>query len=70
MRMEVISEVAATCVSPKGRAFAAGTSDVQVEDEGTVSRRPAEDLNGRRRQRLIVRLASGQTVLVAHDIDM
>jgi len=53
-----------------GRAFDAGTSGVQVEGEGVVMRILADDLEGGRHQRFILRLASGQTVLVAHNIDL
>ena len=56
--------------SPAGRAFANGVSDVQVEDEGRVARLLPDDLSGRRHQRFIVRLASGQTLLVSHNIDI
>ena len=56
--------------TPIGRAFNAGTSDVQVEDEGTVTRILEDDLDGSRHQRFIVRLTSGQTVLIAHNIDI
>lgn len=56
--------------SPIGRAFASRASDVQVEGEGKVTRVLPDDLNGRRHQRFVVRLASGQTVLVAHNIDI
>jgi Protein of unknown function (DUF3465) len=56
--------------SPVGRAFASGASDVQVEGEGRVTRILPDDLNGRRHQRFVIRLASGQTVLVAHNIDI
>jgi len=56
--------------SPIARAFSAGTSGVQVEGEGVVTRVLADDLEGDRHQRFIVRLASGQTVLVAHNIDI
>ena len=55
---------------PIGRAFDAGTSGVQVEGEGVVTRVLADDLDGSRHQRFIVRLASGQTLLVAHNIDL
>ena len=55
---------------PIGRAFATQTSGVQVEGEGTVSRVLADDLNGSRHQRFIVELASGQTLLIAHNIDI
>src|SRR3954468_22665112 len=53
-----------------GRAFKNRTSNVQVEGEGAVTRILADDLDGSRHQRFIVRLASGQTVLLAHNIDI
>lgn len=55
---------------PIGRAFASGTSDVQVEGEGQVIRVLADDLDGSRHQRFIVELASGQTLLITHNIDI
>ena len=56
--------------SPIGRAFKAGASNVQVEGEGVVTRVLSDDLAGSRHQRFVVRLASGQTVLIAHNIDI
>jgi len=53
-----------------GRAFKAKKSDVQVEGEGKITRILADDLDGSRHQRFIVRLASGQTVLILHNIDI
>lgn len=53
-----------------GRAFRTRTSNVQVEGEGSVTRILADDLAGSRHQRFIVRLASGQTLLVVHNIDL
>ena len=53
-----------------GRAFASGTSDVQVEGEGTVIRVLPDDVDGSRHQRFIVQLASGQTLLITHNIDL
>jgi hypothetical protein len=53
-----------------GRAFKNRTSNVQVEGGGVVTRILEDDLAGSRHQRFIVRLASGQTVLVAHNIDI
>ena len=53
-----------------GRAFKNRTSNVQVEGEGVVTRILADDLTGSRHQRFVVRLASGQTVLIAHNIDI
>lgn len=55
---------------PIGRAFASRASGVQVEGEGTVIRVLADDLDGSRHQRFIVELASGQTLLIAHNIDI
>lgn len=53
-----------------GRAFRSRARDVQVEGEGQVARVLSDDLEGGRHQRFIVRLASGQTLLVAHNIDI
>jgi uncharacterized protein DUF3465 len=53
-----------------GRAFASRASNIQVEGEGTVIRLLPDDLNGSRHQRFIVQLASGQTLLIAHNIDI
>jgi hypothetical protein len=53
-----------------GRAFATGASNIQVEGEGTVIRVLPDDLNWPRHQRFIVQLASGQTLLMAHNIDI
>ena len=51
-------------------AFAARRSDVQVEGLGVVHRVLADDNDGSRHQRFILRLASGRTLLVAHNIDL
>lgn len=56
--------------SPIGRAFKNRSSNVQVEGAGVVTRILADDLSGSRHQRFIVRLASGQTVLISHNIDI
>ena len=52
------------------RALRDQRGDVQVEGRGTVDRILRDDTNGSRHQRFILRLASGQTVLVAHNIDL
>ena len=44
--------------------------DVQVRGEGTVSRVLSDDNDGSRHQRFILEIAPGQTVLVAHNIDL
>ncbi len=51
-------------------AFSSRSSDVQVKGEGVVTRILADDLAGGRHQRFIVRLASGQTLLISHNIDL
>lgn len=51
-------------------AFENRRSDVQVQGSGRVSRVLPDDNEGSRHQRFIVQLASGQTVLVAHNIDL
>lgn len=45
-------------------------SGVQVAGQGVVERILPDDNDGSRHQRFNVRLASGQTVLVAHNIDL
>jgi len=53
-----------------GRAFASRASGIQVEGEGAVVRVLPDDMNGSRHQRFIVELASGQTLLFAHNVDI
>jgi len=45
-------------------------SNVQVQGSGRVTRVLADDNDGSRHQRFLVQLASGQTVLIAHNIDL
>lgn len=45
-------------------------SDLQVKGEGIVKRVLSDDLKGSRHQRFLLQLATGQTVLVAHNIDL
>lgn len=52
------------------RAMAARQSGVQVLGEATVTRLLPDDTDGSRHQRFIVRLSSGQTLLIAHNIDV
>jgi hypothetical protein len=51
-------------------AFDNQQSNVQVHGGGRVSKVLADDNDGSRHQRFIVRLASGQTLLIAHNIDL
>ena len=51
-------------------AFANRKSSVMAEGAGTVARLLSDDNQGDRHQRFVLRLGSGQTVLVAHNIDL
>lgn len=52
------------------QAFREHVSNVEVSGDGVVSRILPDDVNGVRHQRFILRLASGQTLLMAHNIDL
>lgn len=52
------------------RAFRERRTNYQVSGTGEVSRILADDNDGSRHQRFIVRLQSGRTVLIAHNIDL
>jgi len=51
-------------------AYQEGLSDVQVTGEGTVIKLLTDDNDGSRHQKFILRLSSGQTLLMAHNIDL
>ena len=51
-------------------AFRDQATDLQVEGSGTVIGTLSDDNDGDRHQRFILRLNSGQTLLVAHNIDL
>lgn len=52
------------------QAFESRQSNLQVKGEGEVLRVLADDNEGSRHQRFILKLSSGQTLLVAHNIDL
>lgn len=52
------------------QAYQNQLSDIQVSGSGKVSRILSDDNQGSRHQRFILRLSSGQTLLVAHNIDL
>ena len=52
------------------QAFELRLNDVQVQGQGTVVRTLRDDLEGSRHQKMIVRVAGGQTVLISHNIDL
>ena len=45
-------------------------SDVQVKGSGVVVRILSSDNKGSRHQKFILKLSSGQTILIAHNIDL
>jgi len=52
------------------QAFEERRSDIQVQGRGEVIKVLPDDNDGSRHQRFILRLPSGQTLLVAHNIDL
>ena len=52
------------------QAIETRASGVPVQSQGVVTRLLADDLDGSRHQRFIIRLASGDTILIAHNIDL
>ena len=50
--------------------FTRADAGTQVRGSGSVTRILSDDNNGSRHQRFILRLASGQTLLIAHNIDL
>jgi hypothetical protein len=51
-------------------AFKDQAHDLQVRGSGAVVKVLADDIEGGRHQRFVIRLKSGQTLLVAHNIDV
>ena len=51
-------------------AYTNRSRNIAVQGEGHVVRVLPDDTEGSRHQRFIVRLASGQTLLIAHNIDI
>jgi hypothetical protein len=53
-----------------GNAFKNHESNVQVQGQGEVVRILPDDIKGIPHQRFIIKLASGQTVLISHNIEI
>lgn len=51
-------------------AFSNHESNLQVSGQGVVTRLLADDNSGSRHQKFIIKLSSGQTLLIAHNIDL
>lgn len=52
------------------RAFTNHARDVRVDGSGSVSRLLPDDNQGERHQRFLVRLPTGQSILIVHNIDI
>lgn len=61
---------ASSFVSQISPAFTSQDDGTQVSGRGEVVRLLPDDINGSQHQRFILKLASGQTLLVAHNIDV
>ena len=51
-------------------AYAKADTGSWIEDTGFVRRLLSDDDDGSRHQRFVIRLSSGQTLLIAHNIDL
>lgn len=61
---------AQAAADPLAQAYQNRQSDVQVKGYGRVIRLLADDNQGSRHQRFLLALPSGQTLLIAHNIDL
>ena len=52
------------------QAYERKLSDIQVQGQGKVVRVLRDDLEGSRHQKFIVRVGSGLTLLISHNIDL
>ncbi|MBT8092765.1 MAG: DUF3465 domain-containing protein [Gammaproteobacteria bacterium] len=66
----VPAEVMQPSTTALSQAIAGRQSGTQVQGEGTVVRILADDNDGSRHQRFIVEIESGQSLLIAHNIDL
>ena len=63
-------DTAFTPLSTLEKAFNTQQSDLQVLQRGEIIRILSDDTKGSKHQRFIVKLSSGQTLLIAHNIDL
>jgi hypothetical protein len=66
----VVAPTTSPVSPPRTRVAEPALPASQVSGTGTVIRILPDDTDGDRHQRFILRLASGQTLLVAHNIDL
>ena len=65
----ISSDISTSDISLKN-AFENNQSDIQVGGSGTVIKILPDDTQGSRHQKFIIKLKSGQTLLIAHNIDI
>jgi len=70
VRHDAGSNLSPTAQSTTAERVGSDASNTQVQGAGVVSRILPDDNDGSRHQRFILRLQSGQTLLVAHNIDL
>jgi Protein of unknown function (DUF3465) len=74
LNLAPLSETTLDATEPNLRGVAAlyagKISHVQVQDAGTVVKLLADDNKGARHQKFLVKVATGQTLLFAHNIDL
>jgi len=51
-------------------AYGKGDTGLWIEDTGFVRRLLSDDNDGSRHQRFVIKLRDGQTLLIAHNIDL
>ena len=68
--VELAAQDAGVAESETDAAYDGQRSNVQVRGSGAVSRLLPDDNDGSRHQRFILKLDSGLTVLVAHNVDL
>ena len=70
----ILKQSTQTADQPKLRSaaalYAAKKSNAQIEDSGIVAKILADDNRGSRHQKFLVKVATGQTLLFAHNIDL
>ena len=70
LKLESKSDADAPNLRSAHALYLAKISDAQVQDSGKVVKILADDNRGSRHQKFLVRIASGQTLLFAHNIDL
>jgi hypothetical protein len=68
--VEVLSQQSSSTDAEFAGAYKSGKSNLQIGGNGMVVKLLPDDNDGSRHQRFIVRLHSGQTLLIAHNIDL